>query len=109
MLIHDGDCAPCSRLAERATAALPMGIPVVPYQSIDDLGALGLTRDDVVGELWWVSIDGHTHRGLDAIVQLVVATRQWWSPLARLALVPPLSWLARPVHSLTWKRAHRTT
>ncbi|MBV6507801.1 MAG: hypothetical protein JJLCMIEE_00859 [Acidimicrobiales bacterium] len=94
MLIHDADCACCTRYARWAEQRLPVGIPVVPWQQLPDLDMLGLTETDVRRAAWWVDTDGTTHRGHAAIARSVVAMRRWWSPLAWLLLIPPLSWLA---------------
>lgn len=55
MLVFDGDCGFCSRYAYWIAARLPADVEVVPWQTIDDLEAIGLTERDVECAAWWVN------------------------------------------------------
>jgi predicted DCC family thiol-disulfide oxidoreductase YuxK len=105
MLVYDGDCAFCTRCAEVAKRLLPVGIPVVAWQQLDDLALLGLTVEDVTTQAWWVGTDGRLSGGHAAVARCVMAMRRWYSPLAALLLVPPISWLAALVYR--WVAANR--
>jgi predicted DCC family thiol-disulfide oxidoreductase YuxK len=105
MLVYDGDCSFCTRSAELAERLLPVGIPVVPWQSIADLDALGLTVHDVTTKVWWVGTDGRLSGGHEAIARCGLAMRKWYSPLAALLLLPPISFLAALLYS--WVATNR--
>ncbi len=104
MLIFNPDRSSDARFAAIAERLLPMGIPVVPLTSVPDLAALGLLPSDVESHLWWIAIDGHRSRDHLAVARALVAARQWWSPIAWLMTIPPVSWLTRVVDRLL---AHR--
>src|SRR3954454_22239825 len=69
VLIYDGDCGICNQSADWARAHLPAGTEIVSWQSIPDLGALGLGVADVETAAYWVDDDGTLHRGEAAISQ----------------------------------------
>ncbi len=75
MLIYDGDCGFCTLSAEWAERRLPPGTPVVPWQTIADLGAHGLTHQDVTTAAYWVDEHGGTHRGERGVGKALMAMR----------------------------------
>lgn len=108
VLIFDGDCGFCTTSAAWIQRRLPDDVPVVSWQSIDDLGALGLTIDDVAAKAWWVTPDGRTRGGHLAIGEsLRAARRPWWRALGLLTLAPPLRWLGAPVYALVARCRYR--
>lgn len=108
MLIYDGDCGICNQSADWARAHLPAGTRVVPWQSIDDLAALGLTEDDVQTAAYWVDPDGTLHRGEAAISAGLRRAGGGWRFIGaaiQAPLVRPLShrvyyWVAGNRHRL---------
>lgn len=98
MLVYDGDCSFCTRCAEVAERLLPVGIPVVAWQQLPDLDLLGLTVEDVTTKAWWVGTDGRLSGGHEAIARCGMAMRRWYSPLAALLLIPPISWVAAVIY-----------
>lgn len=107
MLIYDGDCAFCTRSAEWVEARLPLGYPVVAWQTLPSLEDVGLTRDDVEGAAWWLDVTGTPQRGHRAIAFALLAIGAWWALAGRLLLVPPISWLAAVVYALVARYRHR--
>ena len=107
MLIYDADCAFCTVCARWAQQRLPLGIPVVGWQSIPDLAALGLTRHDVETSVWWIGVDGRPRGENRAVAACLGAMRRWWSPLAALLALPPLGWVAAPAYRLIARNRHR--
>jgi len=109
VLIYDGDCGICNQSADWARAHLPAGTKIVPWQSIDDLGALGLTVSDVETAAYWVDDDGRLHRGEAAISAALRKAGGGWKvagaaidtrvvrPLARRVYV----WVATNRHRLS--------
>ncbi len=93
MLIYDGDCGMCNQSADWARAHLPPGTPIVPWQDVPDLAALGLTVDDVQTAAYWVDDDGTLHRGEAAIAEALRRAGGAW----RLAGAAIDSWPLRPV------------
>lgn len=97
MFVFDGDCGFCSRYAYWIAARLPADVEVVPWQTIDDLEAIGLTERDVECAAWWV--DGPDRwRGSDAIARSLIAASGAWPLLGRLMLVWPFNHLSRVVY-----------
>ena len=105
VLVYDGDCGFCTRTAHWAAQRLPDPATVQPSRSVD-LGALGLTDDDVACAAWWVDADGRRWGGHLAVGKAMVATGAWRALLGHALLVPPLSWLAKPVYG--WVARNRT-
>lgn len=93
MLIYDGDCGICNQSADWARAHLPAGTEIVPWQSIGDLAALGLTVDDVQTAAYWVESDGTLRRGEAAIAAALREAGGGW----RVAGKTIDSRLVRPV------------
>ncbi len=98
MLIYDGDCGICNQSADWARAHLPRGTKIVPWQSIDDLGALGLTVDDVQTAAYWVDDDGTLHRGEAAIASALQRARGGWRVAGKAIGSRPVRPLARRVY-----------
>jgi predicted DCC family thiol-disulfide oxidoreductase YuxK len=107
MLIYDGDCGFCTSSAQWIEKRLPLGYPVVAWQSVDDLGALGLDEAQVRRAAWWIGTDGTLHAGARAIARSLVACRGPWSVLGWALLVPPVSWLATIAYALIARYRYR--
>jgi predicted DCC family thiol-disulfide oxidoreductase YuxK len=105
LLVYDGDCAFCTRTARRVERRLHGRADVQAWQFLD-LAALDLTVRDVTTAAWW--IDGpRRDRGHRAIGRALVAVGGAWGVVGRLLLVPPVSWVARPVYALVARFRHR--
>ncbi|MBV8234210.1 MAG: DUF393 domain-containing protein [Acidimicrobiia bacterium] len=105
MLIYDGDCGICNRSADWARAHLPAGTEIVPWQSIDDLAALGLRVGDVETAAYWVDEDGTLHRGEAAAAAVLQRAGGWWRPAGKAVGAPVVRRLARVVY--VWVAANR--
>ena len=97
MLLYDGDCAFCTRCAEVAVKILPEGMPVLAWQTIPDVERLGVTPAQLTEAAYFIDAGGVPRRGHEAIAYTIIATRKWYSPLGRLLLLPPISWIAKVV------------
>ncbi|MGY6501367.1 MAG: thiol-disulfide oxidoreductase DCC family protein [Acidimicrobiales bacterium] len=107
MLIFDGDCGFCTTSAMWIQRRLPDDVPVVSWQSIDDLGALGLTLDDVTAKAWWIPASGQPRGGHLAVGDALRAARWPWRALGYVVLTPPFRWLAVPAYALVARYRYR--
>jgi predicted DCC family thiol-disulfide oxidoreductase YuxK len=109
VLIYDGDCGICNQSADWARAHLPSGDEVVPWQSVPDLAALGLTTADVESAAYWVDDDGTLHRGEAAASAVLRRVGGGWGVAGTVlesAVVRPLArrayyWVAANRHRLS--------
>ena len=100
MLIYDGDCGFCTKTARWLQSRLATPISVVPWQSIDDLGALGLSELDVSTAVYWVDAYGRTSRGALGAARALTHSKGPLALVGWLLLLPParqLAALAYPV------------
>lgn len=97
VLVYDGDCGVCTRLAGVVRRRLRPRGTVVPSQEAD-LPALGLTRAQCDAALQWVDAGGRAHAGQDAVARLLLASRPRWRPLGAVLLVPGVHAVAGVVY-----------
>lgn len=109
VLIYDGDCAVCSRVAEWARDRLRPGMSVVPSGTVSDaeLSRLGLCRADVDTAVYWVDGNGRTWRGNLAAARLLQAVGGAWAVAGHLLAVPPLRWIGRVVYPVLARYRHQ--
>jgi len=107
VLIYDGDCGICNQSADWARAHLPSGTKVVPWQSIDDLEALGLTVHDVETAAYWVDDDGTLHRGEAAASAVLRRAGGMWAVAGASLDAPVVRPLARRVYYWVAANRHR--
>ena len=107
MLIYDGDCGICNQSADWARAHLPAGTEIVPWQSIDDLTALGLTTDDVETAAYWVDDDGTLHRGEAAASAVLHRAGGGWRIAGAALGAPGVRLLSRRVYYWVAANRHR--
>ena len=106
VLIYDGDCGFCTQSAKFIETRLTPGSTIAPWHSLD-LGALGLTIDDVSTAAYWVDDHGTTHRGSAGIARALSRASAPWSFAGWVMRVPPVSWLAAAVYPVVAKNRHR--
>jgi predicted DCC family thiol-disulfide oxidoreductase YuxK len=99
LLVYDGDCGFCTKTARWIERRLPAPAVARPGQALD-LAELGLTDADVAAAAWWVESDGTLRRGHAAIGRALAVSGGAWGLVGRALLVPPVSWLARPVYAV---------
>ena len=107
MLIYDGDCGFCTKVAKWYQQQLTTPISVLPWQQISDLRELGLTVDDVTTAVYWVDAYGRTwraHQGVGRALMRVKAPYAWLGPLF---IVPPTSWIAAALYRIVAKNRFR--
>ena len=101
-LIFDGDCGFCTKTARWVERRLGDDYRVVPSQQTD-LGALGLTGDDVARSAWWIEPDGTRSDEHRCIAKALRAMHGLWPPAhpwanqpARWLDLSPGSWKSLP-------------
>src|SRR5690606_41531860 len=92
MLVFDGDCGFCTSSARWIEKRLPDTVEVVPWQFLDDLGALGLTPAEAAAQAWWIDAEGRRHSGPLAIGKARAAPVADWRLLVLLRAVAPCPW-----------------
>jgi predicted DCC family thiol-disulfide oxidoreductase YuxK len=107
VLIYDGDCGICNQSADWARAHLPSGTEIVPWQSLPDLSALGLTVADVESAAWWVGDDGTLRRGERAVAQTLRAAGGRWRLLGAVVDARPVRPVARAAYGWVARNRHR--
>jgi|SRR5258705_10005422 len=87
-LFFDAECAFCTRIAMGLVAPMHRrGLAVAPLQDPRVGALLGLSREELLSAIQFVSDDGTQCAGADAV--LAVAREFWWArPLLWMAMVP---------------------
>jgi predicted DCC family thiol-disulfide oxidoreductase YuxK len=104
-LVYDGDCAfctTCARLLER----IGPDAEIVAWQ-LTDLAELGLTEEQATDAVQWVEVDGTVRSGHEAIAAVLNTAGRIWRIVARIVLLPGISWLAAKVYRLVADNRHR--
>ena len=108
ILLYDGDCGVCTRLAgfvaRRLRPSRPAGARasgpaygISAYQDAD-LSPLGLTTTQCDAALQWVDSSGRISSAQDAVARLLLASRLWARPIGALLLAPGINALAGAVY-----------
>jgi len=105
-LIYDGDCGFCTRSAKWASQQ-GRAFPIQPWQTVDDLAALGLTVEDVTTAAYWIEADGTRRRGHEAVGRALVERGALWKALGKVVLSRPLRPLATLVYARVAANRHR--
>jgi predicted DCC family thiol-disulfide oxidoreductase YuxK len=109
VLLYDGDCGVCTRLAGvvvRRVRRQPSELFVAPYQDVD-LAPLGLTPAQCDEALQWVAADGRISSAQDAVARVLMAGRRWQWPFGALLLAPGVNRLAGVVYRWVAANRHR--
>jgi predicted DCC family thiol-disulfide oxidoreductase YuxK len=107
ILVYDGDCKFCTRLARWVERHDRIGRVVVkPNQEPGLIESLGLSREEV-DRASWVVVGGARFEGAAGISRVLRELGGVWRVLGSLYLVPPLGWLedryyARVARSRRW-------
>lgn len=100
VLLFDGGCGFCTRVARWVDRRLPPGHRVVPWQRIPDLSRYGLTGEQAASAAWWIDEEGRAHRAHLAVAEALRAIGGPWSLVGPAIRVPPIRWLAGGVYAL---------
>jgi predicted DCC family thiol-disulfide oxidoreductase YuxK len=97
VLLYDGECGFCTRLAEEASSRLDADVDYLPFQTAP-LRTYGVSDAEARHSLHWVSVEGRIGHGSEAAARLLVASGGGWALLGRLLLAPPFSFAAAGVY-----------
>lgn len=87
-LFFDVECKFCTRIARWVAPILRRrGMAVAPLQDPRVGALLGMSREELLYELRFVSSDGKQFGGADAIVELAREV-WWWRPLVWFSRIP---------------------
>jgi predicted DCC family thiol-disulfide oxidoreductase YuxK len=94
ILVYDGECKFCTRLAEWVRRRDEKGrVDVRPNQEEGLIERLGLSRDEVDKASWAVEPGGKRFEGAAGINRVLSELGGGWSALSSLYRVPPLRWV----------------
>ncbi|WP_426509961.1 thiol-disulfide oxidoreductase DCC family protein [Dactylosporangium sp. McL0621] len=105
VFVFDGDCAFCSSCARFIERRIRPAAEVVAWQ-FADLGALGLTEDQVGSAVCYVA-PGRTSAGPAAIADLLKGAGPLWRAAGAVLGLRPVTALAWPVYRWVARNRHR--
>jgi predicted DCC family thiol-disulfide oxidoreductase YuxK len=79
---------------------------IVAWQRAD-LAELGLTVQQATDAVQWVQIDGTVYSGHEAIAAVLGTAGAIWRIIARVVMLPGISWMAAKVYRLVAHNRHR--
>lgn len=108
MLIYDGDCGFCTRVAAWAVTGTRVPVTPVPWQELGDdaLGVLGLDSEMTSHAAWWVESDGSLLRGHRAVARALGAGPGWRSVAGRALGLPGVRSVASVVYDVVARNRH---
>lgn len=107
VLVFDGDCAICSTLSRfvgRRIRRRDDDFVIAAWQDLD-LTELGLTEQQVIDALQWVTPAGRIASGADAVAAVLMAGHVWWRPFGAVIRLPLVNQLAAVIYR--WVAANR--
>jgi predicted DCC family thiol-disulfide oxidoreductase YuxK len=105
VLVFDGDCAFCTRCAGFLERIGP-DATIVAWQ-LTDLAELGITAERASDAVQWVEVDGRVRSGHEAIGAVLGTAGPFWRLMARVILLPGVSWLAAKAYRLVANNRYR--
>jgi predicted DCC family thiol-disulfide oxidoreductase YuxK len=105
VLVYDGDCGFCTTAA-RALERIGPDAAIVPWQ-FADLPELGLTEQQAIEAVQWVSADGAVRSGHEAIAAALSTAGRVWRVAGRALVLPGVSWLAARAYRLVADNRYR--
>lgn len=97
VVVFDGDCGICTKLAGVITRYLRPPAAVEPWQRLD-LAAYGLTAEACTEALQYVDADGTVYAAELAVARLLRASRWWARPAGRVIELPGVRQLAGVIY-----------
>lgn len=87
-LFFDGECEFCTRLARLLARSMRRhGLAIAPLQDPRVIALLGLSREELLRSVRFITGDGKQYGGADAL--LALAQELWWArPIAYMARIP---------------------
>ena len=107
LLVYDGDCGFCTRMDDIALKQLKVACRAVPWQTVDDLAALGLTMADVTEKVWWVEPGVSKVSGHRAVAAALRHGSPAFRPVGRLLDADQIAPVAAAGYDLVARNRHR--
>ncbi|MGL5816249.1 MAG: thiol-disulfide oxidoreductase DCC family protein [Phycicoccus sp.] len=107
LLVFDGDCGLCTRLAEVAAHRTPPRGGTVTASQWVDLDHYGLTEEQCRLALQYVDAHGRVHSAQDAVARLLLDSHPWWRPAGAALRLPGVNQLAGLVYRWVARNRYR--
>ncbi|MGL5929175.1 MAG: thiol-disulfide oxidoreductase DCC family protein [Dermatophilaceae bacterium] len=107
LLVFDGDCGICTRLAGVAARWTPPRRGTVTASQWVDLGHYGLTEEQCRLALQYVDTHGRVHSAQDAVARLLLDSHPWWRPAGVALRLPGINQLAGLVYRWVARNRYR--
>lgn len=105
--LYDGECGFCQKWMQWLARRVRDRIEFIPSQSIEDLAALGLTREDVRTASYWVDEDGVAHRGHSSIAHALQHADGPWRLVGVALELPLIRVVAAAAYRVIARNRHR--
>ena len=106
LFVFDGDCGFCRKWSTWLQRHIGDAATFVPSQSID-IGAFGLTPDDVATASYWVDERGRTYRGNRSFARALRHAGLGWRLAAALSDLPGVRLLTATIYRAVVRNRHR--
>jgi len=106
VMLYDGTCGFCTRVAEVARARLPHRVVWEAYQSVA-LGTFGVSEAEAAASVRLVEPSGRIVHGSAAFGRLLVLSGGPWSVPGRVLLAPPVALVAEAVYRVVSAVRHK--
>jgi predicted DCC family thiol-disulfide oxidoreductase YuxK len=106
VLVYDGDCGVCTRLARFTERRLRPDADITAWQHAD-LPALGLTPEQCDEALQYVEPSGRVSSAQVAVARLLLDSVLWARPLGAVLLLPGIRQLGGVVYRWVAANRHR--
>ncbi|MGL5864681.1 MAG: thiol-disulfide oxidoreductase DCC family protein [Dermatophilaceae bacterium] len=107
LLVFDGDCGICTRLADVTIRWVPPRGGTVAAAQWVDLGHYGLTEEQCQHALQYVDATGQVHAAQDAVARLLRDSHPWWRPAGAALRLPGVNQLAGLVYRWVARNRYR--
>lgn len=105
VLVYDGDCAFCTSCAHALERIGPEA-EIIAWQ-LADLGELGITEEQAIDAVQWVSTDGTLRSGHEAIAAVLGTAGRIWRLAGHVIRLPGITWLSAKAYRLIADNRHR--
>ncbi|MGL4746101.1 MAG: thiol-disulfide oxidoreductase DCC family protein [Dermatophilaceae bacterium] len=107
LLVFDGDCGICTRLAEAAARWIPPRGGTITASRWVDLGRYHLTEEQCRLALQYVDRRGRVYSAQDAVARLLLDSHLWWWPTGAILRLPGIHHLAGLVYRWVARNRYR--
>ena len=106
VLVFDGDCGFCTACVEFTRRWIRPRVDIQPWQFLD-LADYGLTDEQCVEAVQFVTADGRVHSGSRAVTGMLRTANRPWPWFAALADAPGIAPIAASAYRLVARNRYR--